>query len=485
MQALIVTFDHLPLDCLGCYGNTWIETPNFDRLAAESVVFDACFAADLSQAAAGGGRHVAEPSKAAWWTGRYPRSSFRGESSPLGPWAGDGPATVIDALARAWVRTTLGVECPASGAAWPRFDKVHGVAGIDAASASGDEYPFAQLVSLGMECLVRDNRSSRSTLLWFKSRGVPSPWIPPREVAGMYWDEFFEPEGLVVALDAVAAGQFDAALLSGGIEPERSLADSVERLAASGLLTRGQIPETTAGVELNRAVYAAYVSALDSWLGRLLDAWRRTATEESLLVVAAAAGDLPAKHPQVRAGCPPLVDALVHVPLIVRRGRGAAIGTRRQSLVSLVDLAATLAEWFGVPEAAKSMDGRSLLPLVRGTAEVERDAVFLGAEGVGWGVRTTGFSCLFPAAREAVEALNGDDARGTAEFVGRPRLFLKPDDVWDMHDIADQYPSDVDALAKRLDEHALRCDPSPQPDVLHTMQARGAPCAEQPASQPG
>src|SRR4029079_4362319 len=43
MQAAVVTFDHLALAALGCYGNAQFRTPNFDRFAADAVVFDQCF----------------------------------------------------------------------------------------------------------------------------------------------------------------------------------------------------------------------------------------------------------------------------------------------------------------------------------------------------------------------------------------------------------------------------------------------------------
>jgi hypothetical protein len=43
MQAAVITFDHLAFAFLGCYGNPSILTPNFDELAAGSVVFDQCF----------------------------------------------------------------------------------------------------------------------------------------------------------------------------------------------------------------------------------------------------------------------------------------------------------------------------------------------------------------------------------------------------------------------------------------------------------
>ncbi|MBR6480102.1 MAG: hypothetical protein IKT12_00235, partial [Thermoguttaceae bacterium] len=40
--------DRLHLGYLGAYGNGWIGTPAFDRLAGESVLFDRAFAATLS-----------------------------------------------------------------------------------------------------------------------------------------------------------------------------------------------------------------------------------------------------------------------------------------------------------------------------------------------------------------------------------------------------------------------------------------------------
>ena len=40
MNAICLIIDRLQSGFLGAYGNTWIETPVFDRLAAESFVFD-------------------------------------------------------------------------------------------------------------------------------------------------------------------------------------------------------------------------------------------------------------------------------------------------------------------------------------------------------------------------------------------------------------------------------------------------------------
>src|SRR5579862_2941592 len=61
MNAIVVSFDRLPESFLGCCGNSWIETPNFDRLAAQSAVFHQHFAEDAASATP---HH-------AWWSGRY------------------------------------------------------------------------------------------------------------------------------------------------------------------------------------------------------------------------------------------------------------------------------------------------------------------------------------------------------------------------------------------------------------------------------
>ena len=40
MNIIIVILDSLRQDHLGCYGNSWIESPHIDRLASESVLFE-------------------------------------------------------------------------------------------------------------------------------------------------------------------------------------------------------------------------------------------------------------------------------------------------------------------------------------------------------------------------------------------------------------------------------------------------------------
>src|SRR4051812_39702824 len=61
MNVIVVVCNGLHLGFLGTYGNSWIETPNLDRLATEGVVFDHHFPENLTTL----------PTRRSWWTGRY------------------------------------------------------------------------------------------------------------------------------------------------------------------------------------------------------------------------------------------------------------------------------------------------------------------------------------------------------------------------------------------------------------------------------
>ena len=51
MNILSLVIDRLHVGYLGCYGNSWIATPNFDRLASDGFVFDQALiqSADLAE----------------------------------------------------------------------------------------------------------------------------------------------------------------------------------------------------------------------------------------------------------------------------------------------------------------------------------------------------------------------------------------------------------------------------------------------------
>jgi len=47
MKAIMMMFDSLNRHFVPCYGNTWVQAPNFQRLAERSVVFDNAYVGSM------------------------------------------------------------------------------------------------------------------------------------------------------------------------------------------------------------------------------------------------------------------------------------------------------------------------------------------------------------------------------------------------------------------------------------------------------
>ena len=74
-NILLLFIDDLGWRDLGCYGSTFYETPNIDRLAAEGTTFTSAYSACP----------VCSPSRGAFLTGRSPaRTGLTGHINPTG-----------------------------------------------------------------------------------------------------------------------------------------------------------------------------------------------------------------------------------------------------------------------------------------------------------------------------------------------------------------------------------------------------------------
>ncbi len=60
-NVIVVMTDTLQYDYLGCYGNNWIQTPNYDRFALQGALFENCYADALPTV----------PCRRSMLTGRY------------------------------------------------------------------------------------------------------------------------------------------------------------------------------------------------------------------------------------------------------------------------------------------------------------------------------------------------------------------------------------------------------------------------------
>ena len=138
--------------------------------------------------------------------------------------------------------------------------------------------------------------------------------------------------------------------------------------------------------EQYRVAYAAelgLVTLLDEQIGRILDALERTGlAEDTVVVFTSDHGDMFGDHGMMLKHFTHY-RGVTHVPFVVRlpprlqARRRALPGIRSaaaSALVSNADLVPTLLELTGVP-GHRGIQGRSLVPLLRGEADVHRSAV--------------------------------------------------------------------------------------------------------------
>jgi arylsulfatase len=117
-----------------------------------------------------------------------------------------------------------------------------------------------------------------------------------------------------------------------------------------------------------KANYYAMIMLLDNQLRRIVDVLRDTGQlDNTLIVYMSDHGELLGDHGLILKGCR-FFDGLVRIPMIFSWPGELRAGLRSDALVESVDVAPTLLQAAGL-EVPRSMQGRSLLPLMRGQAD--------------------------------------------------------------------------------------------------------------------
>jgi arylsulfatase A-like enzyme len=142
-------------------------------------------------------------------------------------------------------------------------------------------------------------------------------------------------------------------------------------------LDRGVLDERQA--RQIRAQYGAKLSMIDHWLGRVLDVLdRHDLWADTAVVLCTDHGHYLGERDLWGKPAVPLYQPIAHLPLLVA-WPGVEPSTCT-ALTTTVDLHATLCDVFGVT-ATHPTHGRSLVPLLEGTATSVRDGVLAGVWG--------------------------------------------------------------------------------------------------------
>jgi arylsulfatase A-like enzyme len=177
-------------------------------------------------------------------------------------------------------------------------------------------------------------------------------------------------------------------------------------------------------------VYAGQVSLLDECIGALQELVESSCFgSQTLLALTAPRGFPLGEHRRVGPCDEPLYGELVQVPLMIQFPDGLAAAARSQALVGPADLWATLLDLWRVLPVPPSPSAASLMPITEQRPWIQRDRLCIAGHDGQRAIRTPAWYLRVAAETE---------------------LFAKPDDRWEVNNVADRCHEVVECLREAL-----------------------------------
>ena len=383
MRAIFCLFDSLNRSAMGCYGETSVKTPNFDRFAARAVTFDNHYVGSLP----------CMPARRDLHTGRL---NFMHRSwGPLEPFDNSFPVL----LRQAGIHTHLVTDhlhyFEDGGSTYHgRFTSYDFI--------RGQEYdPWKAMVQPPIERFREQYSDKHYPFGEGEGEGGLGARRGTLRLQHAVNVEFFEQEQDFPAARCYASafefldinrGADDWMLMLECFDPHEPFQaperfkDAYRTGYNGGILDWPHYERVTNSAEEVaeiRANYAALVAMCDDYFGRLLDyfddhdLWADTA-----LILSTDHGFLLSEHDWWGKNLQPYYQELAHIPLIVHDPRAPdQAGRRRDALTQTYDLMPTLLDLFGV-EPPPEVQGWSVLAENGNTREVAVYGMFGGPVGV-------------------------------------------------------------------------------------------------------
>lgn len=404
-MLIVLSLDALSAGALGCYGNDWVGTPAIDALAAESLLFDFALT-DVPTVDA----------LRSFWSGNSAAARKRGAAAPA------------DLLPKLWNsagkhsllftddRSILTFREAAA------FDEQISMNAPDEPTIVADlaETHLASFFAQAAEAIAEFSESESPGLIWLHGGSLATCWDAPLEYRHRYRDEDDPPPPDLA--------EPPATFLPAGEEYD---------------------PDELLGL---RRAYAGQVAALDE----LLETFLGFLSEQGLLheahfLLLAPRGFGLGEHGLI--GFPPeagtgnaLHEEYLHVPWIWRFPDSLAANDRRAAehlsgLDQPADLLPTVWSLLGLARSTEVSDGVDHALQDDNTDQDRRVlALSLSADGQAAAIRSRAWHLNRPFDEQPAD------------------LFAKPDDRWEMNNVADRCPEIVeqlDGLAQQLLEGSL------------------------------
>jgi arylsulfatase A-like enzyme len=400
---IFILMDDMGWRDVGFMDNHFVETPNIDRLAKDGLVFTQAYASAPNCA----------PTRACLMSGQYtPRHGIYTVVDPRQP-----PGSPWHPLLAAESKAELATE----------------------------------VVTIP-EALKRGGYATAFFGMWNLGRGRTGPMTP----GGQGFDRVVFPESIGFAKDAYFddQGHYLSDRLTDEVlkfveqnrerpffvylpdhavhapyEPKPDLLEKYERKAARADDAR------------NDPAYAATIEAVDQNVGRIMQALDRLKlTEETIVIFTSDNGGTQQYTAPLRGSKGQLYEGGIRVPLVVSWPGLKRRGSKCDAPVSSVDWYPTLLELAGVdPPTSQTLDGVSLVPVLRGAGELSRKRLF-------WH-----FPCYVGKATPSSAVRDGDFK--LIEFFedgGGHELYNLKTDPNEQHDLARSMPDKAAAMYRTL-----------------------------------
>jgi len=407
MNIIVIITDSMRADYVGYLGGK-AKTPAIDKFAEEGTVFELAYSESLPTL----------PTRTTWWTGKtnFPFRGWqqfdhwdyllaeilysRGYTSALisdtyhmhkpiyncgrgfdtvvwvrgqeyDPW-------IVDSEVKVDISQYYRLRGDESDKIW----KPHAQQYMRNISVrkSEEDYSISRVIKEAMHWLEHITQKQKDNLfLWVDCFDPHEPWDPPEPFWSMYDPDY---KGLHM-IDPIPG-------------------------PVKGYMTEEELNRT-------KALYAGEVSFVDKWVGIFLDYVRKLGLfENSLIMHTSDHGEPFGEHGIVRKAMPWNYTELVHIPWVIFHPK-IGKGKRINSIVQTTDLMPTILHALGIPLTLElpflapaktgtfpqdlvmgkkqvSMDGQSLLPLMKGDVERVRDFALIGHAFQSWTIRNKEWS---------------------------------------------------------------------------------------------
>lgn len=407
-NVLFIMADQLRADHLACYGHPYIRTPNLDALAKKGVRFEQAFV----------NSGVCGPSRMSYYTGRYPSTHgatwnrvplsigevtmgeylrhhrrklvLAGKTHVMPDHAGLERLALDGGSELGRLLNTGGFEEidrydghhePGEESGYPAYLRRHGYVSddpwtdfvISARDHDGKAVSGWHMRNAHLPSLVEEKHSETAYMtdqaLSFMEKMGGEPWVLHLSYVKPHWP-------YIAPAPYHNMYSYDQCLPAVRNEAEKHNAHPVvaayRQQEESISFSRDDCQRVV------RPAYQGLITQLDDHLGRLFDYMERSGLmKNTLIVFTADHGDFLGDHWLGEKEL--FYDTVQRVPLIVMDPTAQADGSRgrvEQRMIESVDILPTILESLDIPLATHRLEGRSLLPVLRGEPESWRDCVF-------------------------------------------------------------------------------------------------------------